>query len=154
MKTWWAISVGLGCFIASAPVAWASHQGQPANESLMSADGTITGVDVGATSSTVQLTTLENRVETLVINPTTTAVWSNGKPVGPEALRVGQRATIQYVEERGRQVATSITLLPPQRAATATLPMSATAPIAASAQASSPPTTPIPDEAPTTSNED
>ena len=117
MNKRWRASVVVGLVIGSASVVWAAHQGREAmsNTHVMSVEGTISELDVNATASTLKLTTLENRVETLVINPTTRIVGSNGTQTTAETLRVGQRATIQYVEDHGRQVATSIALLSPEQ---------------------------------------
>lgn len=121
-QRWW-VGIALVVVIASAPVGWAAHQGRgvASNPGTMFVEGTITELNIDATNSTLKLMTLENRMETLVINPTTAIIGSDGKQAAGDVLRIGQRATIQYVEDHGRQVATSITLLSPQQPAAASL---------------------------------
>ena len=79
---------------------------------VLSAEGIISQLERTAQESTLRLTTLENRVETLVLEPFTTTVWQGGKQVELDALTVWQHIEARYTERNGHQVATVITIIP------------------------------------------
>ncbi len=113
MRTTVQIICGVG--VAGLSVAsWgeAAHQDRSVKRSpatQMSVEGRITQLELSAAVPTMQVTTDENRVETLVVDPTT-VVSHDGAQIASTELQRGERVSVQYVEQHGRQVATAVTV--------------------------------------------
>lgn len=106
----------------TAGVALAAEEGssmpQPASTSasstptpqILSAEGTISALDLQAASPSLQLTAADGKVWNVAVEPQATMVWRNGQMAKLDQLKAGERVKVRYTEKDGRHVAKSIQL--------------------------------------------
>lgn len=74
---------------------------------LLSAKGTISGLDLQANN--LKLTKTEGgQVLALALDPKGTTVWEGSQPMSLTRLKVGEKISVRYTPQAGKQVAKSI----------------------------------------------
>ncbi len=96
--------------VQAADQAASAPKSQPASSTKsMTAEGTISAVDVASSQPMVKLKTSAGSILNVELSPKT-AITQDQKSVKPDQLKVGQRASITYRAPQGQNVADTIRL--------------------------------------------
>ena len=118
-RTTWVLALLMAGGTISAVFAAEQPSGQAASSTaaapapqILSANGTITALDITSAAPSIQLTDAAGKSWTIALDAKTTTVWQGMQLSKLEELKVGDAVKVRYINKEGKETARTIQVAP------------------------------------------
>ena len=77
----------------------------------MTAEGSVSWVDVALLPPSLKLTTADGKIWTMVLDAKTTSVWKGNQMAAADALKIGEHVKVRYMAKDGKNWVKSIQIV-------------------------------------------